>query len=629
MKNGLLFNSFAMKHIRLLGTVIAATALLLSCTQKANEIATSFEEEPGLELTFTAYAGDQPGTRTQRDADNHVIWSPREQISMFYGGGGRFSGNEISSNGGWLFTSDNDYPSDRVTFTGTLTAFTGTVEDAEQLMFYGVYPYNEGNAFDGKYLTTTIPTRQVAAEGTFADGQFVSIGRSSGLSMGFYNLCGGIKFFLQSDDIRRIILRGNRGDEVLAGRVVVDVDEAGHPLIIEPLDPETEIVLTMPDGYTCFLPFVDYFLVTAPVSFKEGFNVTFERMDGSVYTRVIESSLTINRSKFQWSEYPLDYEGPSPYDFPEEHCDIMDPGARAFIENVDYSDDPDYQYSYIKNYSGTDRPQPAYFTWDGTASRVVVSTTTDFADAIEYSVSSSPLEIYNLTPGVRYYYQVLDNGGALVKQACLIPDGPLRMIKSSTRNFRDLGGWVGENGRKIAYGKIYRCAQISSSDASLFKELGITAELDFAKLKGGLTSIYQYYPAVMFLSSGTGKTSEYYRQSIRDVVNWLSHGETVVFHCYAGADRTGTMAFLIESLLGVSESDTSKDFELTTFSSYGSRKRNDTQSYPFKKLISYLRNGQFGSSDATMQQIVTNWATQGENALTLEEIDQLKALLLE
>ena len=41
----------------------------------------------------------------------------------------------------------------------------------------------------------------------------------------------------------------------------------------------------------------------------------------------------------------------------------------------------------------------------------------------------------------------------------------------------------------------------------------------------------------------------------------------VYYHCYGGADRTGTLGFLINGLLGVSYSDLVIDFELTSYSS--------------------------------------------------------------
>ena len=46
-------------------------------------------------------------------------------------------------------------------------------------------------------------------------------------------------------------------------------------------------------------------------------------------------------------------------------------------------------------------------------------------------------------------------------------------------------------------------------------------------------------------------------------------------HCHAGADRTGTFAFLLNGVLGVSYEDLTRDFELTSFSSSGKRWRSN------------------------------------------------------
>lgn len=114
---------------------------------------------------------------------------------------------------------------------------------------------------------------------------------------------------------------------------------------------------------------------------------------------------------------------------------------------------------------------------------------------------------------------------------------------------------------------------------------------------------------------------------------WLSEGKAVYLHCVGGADRTGTLAFLIEALVGVSESDLSKDYELTSFDGSHTRRRSDpgqgNTEYILKYLINYLR--QFEGS--TINEKVVNWATtpyQGSSipALTATEISQLQALLV-
>ncbi|MBR5279835.1 MAG: tyrosine-protein phosphatase [Clostridia bacterium] len=43
----------------------------------------------------------------------------------------------------------------------------------------------------------------------------------------------------------------------------------------------------------------------------------------------------------------------------------------------------------------------------------------------------------------------------------------------------------------------------------------------------------------------------------------------IYFHCAMGRDRTGTLAFVIEALLGASETDLRMDFELSALSVKG------------------------------------------------------------
>lgn len=48
----------------------------------------------------------------------------------------------------------------------------------------------------------------------------------------------------------------------------------------------------------------------------------------------------------------------------------------------------------------------------------------------------------------------------------------------------------------------------------------------------------------------------------------------IYFHCWGGADRTGTLAFLLGALLGMTRGDLIDDYEITTLSIWGVRSRN-------------------------------------------------------
>ena len=194
------------------------------------------------------------------------------------------------------------------------------------------------------------------------------------------------------------------------------------------------------------------------------------------------------------------------------------------------------------------------------------------------------------------------------------------MNVNGVRNVRDLGGWKVDGGT-IRYGLLYRGAQLDGISESgkdcVLNTMGVTVDID---LRGGNKNTlafddYYSYGVTMF------RLSSLYVDAIRQIIQQLAQDKVVYFHCMYGADRTGTLAFLIEALLGVSESDLSKDFELTSF--YELRTRNGSSRYSLNQLIPSIK----AYPGETMQEKVTNWAT--DNSLTDDEIDLLKSLMLE
>ena len=334
-------------------------------------------------------------------------------------------------------------------------------------------------------------------------------------------------------------------------------------------------------------------------------------------------------------------------------CDIVNAGTRRFLEEVDYADDPEYTVSFAKVYrdslGATDKPLPVTISWkDANASLVRVSTSSSFENAFDVQVDTTFAEVYNLVPGVKYYYNVLDGQDAVLLSGDVTPVGPMRMINGITENVRDLGGWAADGGH-IVYGKLYRGARLSRrmSDRAkeiFLKDLGIDVDLDLRGIKEseahvgpGIEGVeYLKVPVEKNLGRGTGNTQELYQQAIRAIIGWLGEGKTVYFHCAGGADRTGTLAFLIEALVGVSESDLSKDYELTTFARTNTRLRNfratEKETHILYETITHLRK--FGWPEVTdIRALAYNWATtrhsEDVDPLTPEEIALLRSYLVE
>ena len=274
-----------MRYINTLA-LTAIVAVGASCAQSNPELASKNLVQSGLELTLTASWGD-PETRTERASDGAVLWSPGDQISLFYGSG---------DNGGSCFTGQNNEPAKVVNFTGEIGVITGGNDVAvEDTYFWAVYPYNPTASCDGSSITTVLPSSQVAQADTFADDLFPSVGRSQGLVMGFYNICGGLKFTVSEEGIKSVTLQGHN-NEIIAGRMTVGFDDAGQPAVQSVADGSESITVSAPAG-EAFEVGRAYYIVLVPTVFENGFTLTFSKgYARATYDRTKKT--TIRRSAF-------------------------------------------------------------------------------------------------------------------------------------------------------------------------------------------------------------------------------------------------------------------------------------------------------------------------------------------
>ena len=611
-------------------TLLAAVCVLVACSIK-EEGSVFPPAEQQVVLTAKAEVGDV--TRTVLDEDyTTVLWIPGERISVFRGG-------KMAA-----FASENTEKTTSALFKGTLPG------DGSDKVIYGLYPYDADATISADVVTTSLPDEQVAVAGTFDDDLFISVARTESYELGFYNVCSGLRFMLDRNDIRRVTLLSN-GGEPLAGKFSVNVSK-GAPEVKEVPEGVSEVALTAPEGKT-FEAGVWYYLVTLPADLEKGYTLLLEG-DGVQGTVRSSNAIAFNRNRFRSAtldDKRVDYKKESEYD-------IENAGVRAFLEQVDYSDDPDYTRSDVSNYSGSDKPNPVTLSWEGKAASLRISTSPDLSEYKEIKVENSPASVYNLTPGVRYFYSVVAADGNVLRESCVIPKGPERMINGLLKNTRDLGGWKAGD-KAIKYGKIYRGANLDDiqEDASkmdiVINTMHVGVDLDLRGLPPGtqggsgeknpwkpsdpviykniqlwhyfVPSANKYYS----VDVSPGVTADQYQYAVRCIIDWLKDDKVVYFHCHGGADRTGTLAFILEALLGVSESDLSKDFELTTYSN-SIHRRNGDGGWFFKAMVKYFRTFAPGQ---TIQEQVTAWAKTRHSPdvepITDDELKELKEFMLE
>ena len=194
---------------------------------------------------------------------------------------------------------------------------------------------------------------------------------------------------------------------------------------------------------------------------------------------------------------------------------------------------------------------------------------------------SSPMPITNTKPagvtvdGETFYTEVpnvLTPFATPNKAGTLMPLDQVRWIKSQTANMRDLGGWACDGGT-VRYGLLYRSGELVAADENLLiDELGINTECDLtADGTPAFPGKMRYIGHTSYAMYSLANT-EAWRVNLRGIFEAVQYGDPVIFHCAMGADRTGTLACVLEALLGVSQSDLDKDYELTSF--YALRARN-------------------------------------------------------
>ena len=317
----------------------------------------------------------------------------------------------------------------------------------------------------------------------------------------------------------------------------------------------------------------------------------------------------------------------------------MNATAAEFLANVDYTENAnDYSVTKVTPYysatTSYSKEEP-----DGLKVKVPADTTIAVAQGNKSrsdAVSGAGV-IYNMEPLKAGTFAF---GGKTYK---IVPEGGVRMIYTpSVWNVRDLGGWACTGGR-VKYGKIFRggnFGSISAADkATIVDWLGVATDIDLRNNSetGGITasplggSVEYFHQSLDFYANAVSTSAASARTVavLKKVMACVAANKPCYFHCMSGSDRTGTIAYLLLSLLGVSQSDKDKEYELTAFSDEADGKRfrntnyNVTNGNGWYPLIKYFRDTYTGEND---NEKVVAWAVA--NGITTAEINAFRAAMI-
>ncbi|MEJ3744254.1 tyrosine-protein phosphatase [Actinomycetes bacterium KLBMP 9797] len=164
---------------------------------------------------------------------------------------------------------------------------------------------------------------------------------------------------------------------------------------------------------------------------------------------------------------------------------------------------------------------------------------------------------------------------------------------SEVFNFRDVGGYAGQDGRTVRWRRLFRSdslSRLSAADEAAFGALGVRTVIDLRRphevSRDGRVPAYEglayrhIHPehqdwdeipyeervgAARYLANRYNDLVEQGVAGMAAAVGVIAEAESapVVVHCVAGKDRTGVVCALTLSTLGVSDADIAADYALT------------------------------------------------------------------
>jgi len=213
----------------------------------------------------------------------------------------------------------------------------------------------------------------------------------------------------------------------------------------------------------------------------------------------------------------------------------------------------------------------------------------DLSDAKEYETDQLSLNVNNLLVNTDYYWRVKAGNTESDVHTFKTGDYPRWISARPLFNVRDNGGYMTSSGKRVRQGLVFRGGEIttmnggghyntiSESSKEVFRNvMKIGVELDLR----GPSDIGDGYKANAFAENGDIEYKQYaiksYEQTFTQTRSMIApifeilkeaDQKPVYYHCFGGADRTGTLGFLLNGVLGVSYTDLIIDFELTSYSS--------------------------------------------------------------
>ena len=251
------------------------------------------------------------------------------------------------------------------------------------------------------------------------------------------------------------------------------------------------------------------------------------------------------------------------------------------------------------NYPG----RPVHFKFEiKNKSKLLISKDKNFKYiAINKIINKDEIDIYNLEKRTTYFWKIVDlfTKETSETHSFTTDSYPRLMTFGKLINVRDFGGKIVKDGGIIKQGLLFRGAEVVAEKYVVTRELGLNQQTqthqksitkkdakELSKfLKNGVDldlredyesnfQVHSDIPNAKYIRL-TGSSYDYLidylnenlKNNIKNTFALFANADKspIYCHCWGGADRTGTICFLLGGLLGMSYTDLVIDYELTTF----------------------------------------------------------------
>ena len=308
------------------------------------------------------------------------------------------------------------------------------------------------------------------------------------------------------------------------------------------------------------------------------------------------------------------------------------------------------------------------FSWNCTAEetgpyKLLISENKDFSDPIILFSKTAreircPQYAANFKIGQKYYWKIIGMTQSKKEKtesstaSFITEDVTPRWISIQGRvgNIRDLGGYRTTDGRHVRQNLIFRGQGLNDNSASgeipgqnrlmivdrdyLLNVLKIHTDLDLrTKSETAGMTVSPLGTGVRFINHSSGC----YRGIFNDYGKKIMAANfrlfcdrknyPIYFHCIAGADRTGSLAYMLNGVLGVPEKELEIDWEHTFYPNLPDNQANGDPKY--WRLLQHFAAGlaPYAKPGDTLQQRIERYLQ--DCGVKSEEIAEFRRIMLE